>query len=208
MSAAPSCSRTSWRARWPSSSANAGSARQRRTKAVSCSPVGDDHGGLAVEHQGHDVAEVAGVGAEGDRRAVGGRLDHVLAAPRAHAAADEGDLRRAPPGAQFADGVDQQDAGLRIAAVCFQTAAALPGHARPLQQLGDFLKPFGMPRGDDQPQLRVGGGQFAVRRPAPAALPAPACCRPGTRRRRGGCPPVPPAAASSDCRGRSRRRRT
>ena len=43
--------------------------------------------------------------------AVGGRLDHVLPAAVAQAAADEGDLGRAPPGAEFADDVDQEDAG-------------------------------------------------------------------------------------------------
>ena len=58
-----------------------------------------------------NVAEVAGVGAEGDRRAVGGGFDHVLAPAGAEATADEGDLCRAPPGAEFADGVDEQDGG-------------------------------------------------------------------------------------------------
>ena len=73
----------------------------------------DDDGGIGGRERGDDVAEVPGVGAERDGGAVGGRLDHVLAAAVAEAAADEGDVRGAPPGAELADGVDEQDARQR-----------------------------------------------------------------------------------------------
>ena len=71
--------------------------------------VGHDHGGVLPEHGGHDVAEIPRVGAKADGRPVGRRLDHVLPAAIAQAPAHEGDLGGAPPGAQLADRIDQQD---------------------------------------------------------------------------------------------------
>ena len=56
-----------------------------------------DDGALGGHKRRDDVTEVPRVGAECDGGAVSGRLDHVLSAAAAEAAADEGDLRRAPP---------------------------------------------------------------------------------------------------------------
>ena len=72
-------------------------------------------------------------GPKRDGRAVGGRLDHVLAAAAAEAAADEGDRRGAPPGAEFADGVDEQDAARRarwLAAIARSRQVASGGASR------------------------------------------------------------------------------
>ena len=66
----------------------------------------NSHGCIGRLKGGNDVAEVSGVGAVGDGYAVRGGLDHVLAAAVAEAAADEGDVGGAPPGTEFADGVD------------------------------------------------------------------------------------------------------
>src|SRR6476659_6204245 len=68
--------------------------------------VVDDDRSVGGEKRGDDVAKVSRVRSEGDGGAVSGRLEHVLATARAEATADERDVRRAPPGAQFADRVD------------------------------------------------------------------------------------------------------
>ena len=93
----------------PAAAAYGGSVRQRLTKASSCSASVRPYGGVGRGECGDDVAEVPRVGAERDGGAVGGGLDHVLAAAVAETAADKGDLGGAPPGAEFADGVDEQD---------------------------------------------------------------------------------------------------
>ena len=64
---------------------------------------------LGRQERRHDVAEVPCIRPERNGRTVGRRLDHILAAATAEAAADEGDRRCAPPGAEFADRVDEQD---------------------------------------------------------------------------------------------------
>ena len=73
--------------------------------------IGHDHGRIALQEGGDDVAEVPRVGTERHGGPIGGRLDHVLPAPVAEAAADESEVGRSPPGPQFADHVDQQHAG-------------------------------------------------------------------------------------------------
>ncbi len=72
--------------------------------------IGHDHGRIALQKGGNDVAEVSRVGAERHGGPIGGRLDHVLPATIAETAADKGDVGRSPPGPQLADHVDQQHA--------------------------------------------------------------------------------------------------
>ena len=71
------------------------------------------HNGHAVdgEQLSYDIAEIPRVRAKTCCDAVGGRFEHVLATAGAEGAAYESDRGSAPPGAQFADGVDEQDAG-------------------------------------------------------------------------------------------------
>ena len=116
---------------------------------------------IGLEEELRFSAEVAGVRAEGHRGPVGGRLDHVLAAPLAiKAASHEGDRRAAPPPAEFAGRVDQQHAGSRVGPVGLEPAAELPRHPAGLEQRHDLRRPLNMPRHDHQPQPRVRRGQF------------------------------------------------
>src|SRR5262249_27031178 len=73
-------------------------------------PIGDDDRRTLGKHLLDDVTKVPRVGAERNRRAVGGRLNHVLAATTPQAAPDKGDRRASPPGPKLADRVDEQDA--------------------------------------------------------------------------------------------------
>jgi hypothetical protein len=70
--------------------------------------IGHNDGRVAIQEGGYDVAKVAGVGPKRYRRAVGRRLDHVLPTAIAEASADERNPGRSPPGAEFADDVDQK----------------------------------------------------------------------------------------------------
>ena len=142
------------------------------------SRAGHDHGSVARQQGRHDVAEIARVRAEGNRRAIRGRLNHVLPAAVAQAAADEGDVGRSPPCAEFADDIDEQHARRRggrkrgrrgerekgrlqlspflpfSLSPLLQLCSSLPRNARSVQHPRDCLEPLGMPRHDDQPQLR------------------------------------------------------
>ena len=113
-----------------------------------------------------DVAEVPGVWTKRDRSAICGRLDHVLPATFAEAAADKSNLCRAPPGAELADRVDEKNTAIspRLCRGFFlggramranprqsrgltcQLAAAVPALARCLQKLGHGVETFGVPR--------------------------------------------------------------
>ena len=119
----------------------------------------DDDRRVGGQKRRDDVAEVPRVGAEGDGRAVGGRLDHVLPAAAAEAAADEGDRRRAPPGAELADGIDEQDASRRAiaagAARQFSCERRCHGKSAVVEQFGDRVEALGMARHEDQPQARM-----------------------------------------------------
>ena len=157
---APSWRRRRGGPRWPSASAKSRlgqaaaderrSARRRPARPTAAS---------AAQQQRHDVAKVAGLRTERHGRAVGGRLDHVLTAALAHAAADIGDLRRAPPGASSPT---RSTSSTRVLGLPSGSPSALALHAfqfvrrchQPawLKQLGDLLEPLGMPRHEDQPQ--------------------------------------------------------
>ena len=71
--------------------------------------VVDDDGAFRRQQLGDDLAEVPGVGTEDDRRTVGARFEHVLAAATAEAAADESDVGQAPAWGELAEGVEEQD---------------------------------------------------------------------------------------------------
>ena len=75
--------------------------------------IADNHGRVALKEGGNNVAEIPRVGTKRHGRPVGRRLDHVLTAPIAEAAADEGDVGRSPPGPQFAHRIDQEHASKR-----------------------------------------------------------------------------------------------
>ena len=72
--------------------------------------VTNHYRGLMIEELRYHVAKIPGVGTKGDGRAISCGLNHVLATTVCKAAADEGNLRRAPPIAEFANGVDKSDA--------------------------------------------------------------------------------------------------
>ena len=134
-----------------------------------------------------DVAEVPGVGAERDGRAVGGRLDHVLAAALVRLPPTKAmcAVPHQAPSSPTASTSRTRGSGIG-GAVASSCGAALPAHAAAVQQLGDFVEPFGMPRHEDQlAAAGCVGDELLERRPAPAILPGPACCRRGRRRRFG-----------------------
>ena len=139
-----------------------GSSRQRRTNASSCVRIVDDDGGVGGQQRGDDVAEVPGVGAEGDGGAVGGRLDHVLAAAVAEAAADEGDCARRPTRRRARRRCRRAGCWRRSSrelAACGllvdQFACGVAREVRCVEQLGDVVEALGMARHEDQSQARV-----------------------------------------------------
>ncbi len=129
--------------------------------------VANDDGCLGGQQGGDDIAEVPSVGAERDGGAVGGRFDHVLAAAVAEAAADKGDVCRAPPCAKLADGIDEEDRPAIGSIVAFlarivplwkgagigvESRAAQPRQLRHIEQLGDGVEAFGVTRYEDKAQ--------------------------------------------------------
>jgi hypothetical protein len=99
------------------------------------------------------------MGAKASCHAIGGWLDHILATMLCQAVADKADVRRAPPGGQFAEDIDHQGPGRRIArpaasGLVIEPAAALKSHAIALQIAANFVEPPGVPRNDDQLELR------------------------------------------------------
>jgi hypothetical protein len=57
----------------------------------------------------NDVGKVSGVGSIASRHTIGAWFDHVLAATRTEASADESQISQTPPPSQFTDGVRQED---------------------------------------------------------------------------------------------------
>jgi hypothetical protein len=72
--------------------------------------IPDDSRPIGREQLADNITKVPRVGSKACCYAVGGRFEHVLPAAGAEAAADKTDVGGAPPGAELADGVDQQGA--------------------------------------------------------------------------------------------------
>ena len=109
-SVAPSCWRTRFAGTLTAGGRFSGVGKAIADEGQKLLAIGHDHGRIALQEGGDDVAEVSRVGTERHGGPIGGRFDHVLPAPVAEAAADESDVGRSPPCPQFADHVDQQHA--------------------------------------------------------------------------------------------------
>ena len=181
--------RPEFSARCPNSAANSPSSKQRRTKRVKSAPHVDHHGGIAGQHRRHDVAEVAGVGAQTRRRRRRRPARSCFDHRDGEAPSHKGDLRRPPPGPQLANRVDQQHRAPlgrspptpppRIVSM----VRRCQGRPEASNIRATASKRSGC-RGTNTSRKSGHGGASRDRRPGRWPLRAPACCRPKRRRRR------------------------
>jgi hypothetical protein len=120
--------------------------------------VGDPQRPMCEEIVG-DGLEVLVVGAGDDGAGEGGGFEEVVAAARGDGAADEDDIGDGEQRAEFADGVENKDAGPGERG---ERGAADEGDARGGEALGGGVEAFGAAGNEDEQKRRVARGEFLV----------------------------------------------
>lgn len=117
--------------------------------------------GLGVAEYLDDVAEVPGIGAEGDGSSPGGWFDHVLTASVSEGATDEGDIGESPAGAEFADGIEESDAVVGDWSGFGCGGASKQRESCGADEGGDFIEAFAVTGHEDQLECGVLLAKFA-----------------------------------------------
>ncbi len=131
-------------------------------KPLQLGGIGNDDRGLTPLQQLHDVLKVSRVRTERYSVAKRGRFDHVLASSIPQAAADKSHLSQSPPTGEFANRINQQHRLMIQRRRRLQVRSPQTSQSGPDDRLFNVVATFGVPRGQDQPQLRVPDSQLAV----------------------------------------------